>query len=75
MNISVQNVAAIIAIIAIIGALFALLRWVGKLERNTEATQELTRVLQGTSDKVQSHEVLLENHEVRIGALEEKVKK
>lgn len=50
----------------------ALIRWIARMEANTAATEELTRVLQGTATKVANHEVRLENHEVRIATLEKK---
>jgi hypothetical protein len=64
-------ITAAVGVIAVSGAM---IRWVSRMEANTAATEELTRVLSGTATQVQNHEVRLENHEVRIQTLEKKTK-
>ena len=68
--ITIEAAGSAVTLLTVVGAIA---RWSGKVDRNTEATKELTRVLQGTTTQVHSNELRLENHEVRISTLEKKI--
>jgi hypothetical protein len=55
--------------LALLGALVMLMRWLGKIDRNTEATEELTRAFQTFSGSIS---VRVDDHEVRLRVLEAK---
>jgi hypothetical protein len=56
--------------LALAGALVMLIRWVGKIDRNTEATERLTRAFDAFSDKISGR---VDDHEVRIRVLESRI--
>jgi len=62
-------ITAAVGVLAVSGAM---IRWISRMEANTAATEELTRVLSANATQVQNHEVRLENHEVRISTLEKR---
>lgn len=55
------------ACIAFLGALFMFARWVGKIDRNTVATEDLTAAFQSFSDKMMSK---VDDHEIRLRVIE-----
>lgn len=61
----VSALGAIAAGIAVLAFIFTIARWVGKVDRNTEATDRLTNSLTRVTDT-------LLDHEVRITVLEKK---
>jgi len=55
------------AIVAVIAALFALFRWIGRVDANTRATDRLTTAFQEFTETVGAR---LSDHEIRITLLE-----
>lgn len=55
--------------LALIGALVMFMRWVGKIDRNTQATEKLTEAFDTFSDRIS---LRVDDHEVRIRVLESK---
>lgn len=57
----------IIAACTVLGVLYGGARWIGKIDRNTEATERLTSAFEKHAERVVEK---LEDHEVRITVLE-----
>ena len=55
--------------VIVLGVLFTGVRWVGKVDRNTEATEKLTTAFDTFSDRISGK---VDDHEVRIRVLESK---
>lgn len=55
------------SLVILLGVIFAILRWIGKVDRNTEATEALTKAFSAFSDRIG---LRVDDHEVRIRVLE-----
>jgi hypothetical protein len=62
-------IGCIAALIAIVSVIFAIAKWVSKLEANTGATERLTTVFEHFVEKVG---ITLEDHSQRLTRLETK---